>query len=237
MNYYPIIAFNGLNKGEMELVKNVESILKEIGLTFKSTSPYPDERFWELNLNNQREREMYILFKDSQQNDISPTIIIDQILKDNIISEDNDAAYISTDNLIWSDSEMADEYQSNEYIDHAIPQEYFSEEYDEDIDDIEAENALLSSSQITDINISNNIKEILSNILDTIVSNKRILESINYDIMNSMYTNETFSKMNILQQLTDISTLDQKDRQMEIINTLLLYINDRDILNSTYKLL
>lgn len=224
-NYTPIIAFNELNNGDMELIKNAESILKEIGIHFKASSPYPKERHWDLDFNDEYNKEIYILFKSIEQEDISPIVVIDKILKDNIITIDDEVSYMACDYIDDDSFELADEYES-EYLDNS----------NNEFENLYNNMSGMNLNSITEFNDA--LKDILSNIANGSDKNKKLLNSMNYDIMNSLYSDEIFTKINIIQQLKDISVIEKKDDKMiEIINTLLLYINDEDIVNSTYNLL
>lgn len=93
MNYKPVITFREIKPTERELMKNAESILKELGFKFKATSPFRDDREWELLFSDDYSKEMYIQFKDDADELHSPTVIIDDILNDKLVTEDGNVGY------------------------------------------------------------------------------------------------------------------------------------------------
>ena len=93
MNYKPVITFREIKPTERELMKNAESILKELGFKFKATSPFRDDREWELLFSDDYSKEMYIQFKDDADELHSPTVIIDDIINDKLATEDGNVGY------------------------------------------------------------------------------------------------------------------------------------------------
>ena len=118
MNYRPIISFRELKKSEKELMKNAESILKELGFKFKASSPFKDDREWELQFSDDYAKEMYIQFRDDADEDHSPVVIIDDILTDKINTINGDSGYFIEEEVDEEDFEK------------------FKEEYEEEVKDL-----------------------------------------------------------------------------------------------------
>lgn len=94
MNYRPVIVFRELKTHEHKLMKNAESILKEIGFQFKARSPFQDDREWELVFSDDGAKEIYIQFIDDADEEHSPVIIIDNILEDKLQTIDGQPALV-----------------------------------------------------------------------------------------------------------------------------------------------
>lgn len=105
MNYRPIISFREIKPHERELMKNAEAILKEIGFKFKATSPFRDDREWELEFSDDFAKEIYIQFKDDSDEEHSPIVIIDDILTDDIGTVNGDQAYYTEEEIDPEDFE------------------------------------------------------------------------------------------------------------------------------------
>jgi hypothetical protein len=118
MNYRPIISFRELKKSERELMKNAEAILKELGFKFKASSPFQDDREWELQFSDDYAKEMYIQFRDDADEDHSPVVIIDDILTDTITTVNGDSGYFVEEEIDEEDFEK------------------FKEEYEEEVKDL-----------------------------------------------------------------------------------------------------
>ena len=112
MNYRPIISFRELKKSERELMKNAEAILKELGFKFKASSPFQDDREWELQFSDDYAKEMYIQFRDDADEDHSPVVIIDDILTDKLTTVNGDAGYFVEEEIDEEDFEkFKEEYE------------------------------------------------------------------------------------------------------------------------------
>ena len=105
MNYRPIISFREIKPHERELMKNAEAILKEVGFKFKATSPFRDDREWELEFSDDFAKEIYIQFRDDSDEDHSPVVIIDDILTDEIETVNGDQAYYTEEEIDPEDYE------------------------------------------------------------------------------------------------------------------------------------
>lgn len=131
MNYRPIISFRELKKSEKELMKNAEAILKELGFKFKASSPFQDDREWELLFSDDFSKEMYIQFRDDADEEHSPVVIIDDILTDKLTTLNGDSGYFVEEEIDEEDFEKFKEEYEEEV------KELFNTNREEKIEDLD----------------------------------------------------------------------------------------------------
>ena len=191
MNYRPIISFRELKKSERELMKNAEAILKELGFKFKASSPFQDDREWELQFSDDYAKEMYIQFRDDADEDHSPVVIIDDILTDKLTTVNGDAGYFVEEEIDEEDFEK------------------FKEEYEEEVKEL----------------FNTNREEKIEN-LDEFLS----------DIFSQ--NDGTLEKNILIDEIKKLKNEKHNEKKyLEIIQNLLSYIGDEDLMELTYSII
>lgn len=188
MNYRPIISFREIRNHERELMKNAEAILKELGFKFKASSPFQDDREWELEFSDDDAKEIYIQFVDDADEDHSPIVIIDNILTDSLQTVDGESAY----------------YEDGDEIDETFGDfENFKNRY-------------------------------LNEIKDSLDSDS--VETLLYNIFSDGSID--FKKKLFLKEIIELKTKKEKiEKSKEIIDLLLNYISDEEIMNIVYSII
>lgn len=225
MNYRPVICFREIRNHEKDLMRNAESILKELGFKFKATSPFLDDRKWELEFSEDFAKEIYIEFEDDADSH-SPTVIIDNILTDQLQTIDGDAAYYNE--TIIDEDALKDiiENDSSDILIQLIPN--ISEDEINSLKNKLKDNTDVLLSEMFDMSNHN-------------VSIKSKTQDINLENhINEIYSNSTplngISRESLIQDIKELD-LDDEETGNNIIDLLFNYIGDVELMNEVYNII
>jgi hypothetical protein len=227
MNYRPVICFREIRNHEKDLMRNAESILKELGFHIKTTSPHLDDRKWELEFSEDFAKEIYIEFQDDADELHSPTVIIDNILTDQLQTIDGSSGYYEETVIDGAALKDIIENESSNILSELIPN--ISEDEINSLKNKLKNNTDVLLSEMFDM--SNHNVSIKSKTQDTNLENH----------INEIYSNSTplssgTSRESLIQ---DLKELDPEDDEVgnHIVDLLLNYMGDGELTNEIYDII